>query len=184
MRNMPEKEFQIRLGRMLRELGCRVYFDKKISDEFLTFKGDRKKIDIIFFHDLTNWLPSPIGLEIKPKDCSFKDISIAMVNQLRGNYQNCEYHIKEEDWEGRLPFLGLATEEGINTGFIYSNKSRKVDGFSVNFVIERLLWRTDLGMLILDDNRNLVISHMNKYYLFNGKVYTPESAMPSDANAR
>lgn len=70
---MNEKEFQIKLGKDLNELGFKVYTDKKIC-ELPAFHGDKEKPDLLVFynenlrkHKLIS-ISNPFCIEIKKED--------------------------------------------------------------------------------------------------------------------
>jgi hypothetical protein len=157
-----------------------------------TFKGDKERPDLIFFHQgrlfFTDWtdrkrkpLPDPIGIEIKMAT-PFGNITSGIHKQLEGKYRQREYQC--DDWTGTLPFCCLTTDSALLGNGIYGHLDHTVIhnadmATGVDFVLTRILWCKGMGVIIKIDGR-FVISYQ-QYSHTNDMIYGQMIAMEDSA---
>jgi hypothetical protein len=157
---MKEWELQKSLYELLEENNYPVYADRQRPSEQWypkIFDGESKRPDILFFHDKLMYcnssnrcrltpLPNPIGIELKIAN-SFSDITSGIIEQLDRRYKSTKYVCPS--WRGSIPTLIFATDQSIINGHIdrYHTIRTNRQLETIDFVIERLLWRLGMGSL-------------------------------------
>jgi hypothetical protein len=167
-----EIEFQRQLYKLLELWGYSVYADKQrpqIGWYPKTFKGDKMKPDLLLFHNLNyknthkdhtiQPLPSPIGIEIKLA-YKFNNITKGMYYQMERKYKDTKYVVPEKNWSGKIPLLCLTTDKAINNGVVWGDS---VAGPIATFVIERMLWRFDMGLFIRGNLQEYATENSQEY---------------------
>lgn len=168
-----EKDFQISLGRLLKELGYEVYTDKKIC-ELPTFKGDKSKPDLLVFikkdltYNKTFFINSPFAIECKKSD-KFNEITKSIL-QIK-KYNGKKYSAGQ--WKGEISNVFLSTDLCFVDGFVYkwSLEDKKFNQ-GLNWGVLRFLFSISNKSGIIRQINNMVGIEIHNYWfeLANGGV--------------
>ena len=185
-----EKEFQIALGRTLKEFGFDVYTDKKIC-ELPTFKGDRCKPDLLVFFKKNNYqsktikISQPLAIEIKDsQNQKFNSLSKSIL-QIK-KYFNLKY--KTDTWKGKIKNIILATPDSVLKEICYDWKGiyaekeekRKYHNKGIDWALTHILFSisNSSGILKKDKEDNFYIEFPNSllYLRIGGELnHKPKS---------
>ena len=170
-----EKELKIELGKELQKLGCKIFLDEKIDGfgVFHKIPGSETnfKIDMLIFNDRLT-LTQPIGIELKVGN-KFAPIANGIKLQLEKKYVGMGWTLEDGVTTVYPTIIGIATSGSVREGFVYKNEKRKVDGFSVNFVIERFLWKSDMCLLKRNEDGQLVLNYKDRQYSLSSGISWP-----------
>ena len=171
-----EKEFQIWLGKEIKKYNFEVFTDKKIC-ELPTFHGDTQKPDLLIFYKECKKenkqisINSPFALELKiHKNQTFSHISKA-VTQIEKYFDN-EYYTKENNWNGKIKNIFLATPESIFEGIIYNWNNNEQHNKGIDWTIRRILWSlsNSSGVAKRDNSGFYIELHNSRFYLLEGGI--------------
>lgn len=174
MKFNDEKEFQIWLGRSLKDCGFEVYTDKNIC-ELPTFHGDKEKPDLLIFFK-QNYkdnkiieINSPFAIEIKFNggNNKFANLSSSILQIKR--YYGKEYYTKK--WKGIITNIFLTTDDLIFKGRVYDwiDKSNKFyEGMYWTLIRILSTLSNKSGFLIFKDGDFVIDTPNSSFYLLQG----------------
>ncbi len=177
MKFKNEKEFQISLGRTLKELGFEVYLDKKVC-ELPSFTGDREKPDLLVFvkENLTTHkiiqIKRPFAIECK---LSHKLNEITKASLQIKKYYGKKY--KAGDWSGEITNIFLTTDLCFKNGNCYEwSKGNKDFNSGLNWGICHFLFSISnkSGIIVKEKDEILIRFHNCNFKLeYGGKITRP-----------
>jgi len=174
-----EKEFQIALGRLLKEYGFEVYTDKKIC-ELPTFTGDREKPDLLVFfkedkttHKIIS-INKPFAIECKKPD-KLNQITKAILQVKK--YNGKKY--TAGNWSGEITNVFLTTSLCFINGNLYEWSLRD-KGFNegLNWGLCHTLFSVSnkSGIILKENDEILIRFHNCNFKLdFGGILTRPEN---------
>lgn len=172
-----EKEFQISLGRTLKEMGFDVYLDRKIC-ELPTFKGDKEKPDLLVFfkkdhtnHKMIN-LSNPFAIECKLSN-KFNEVTKAII-QIK-KYFGKRYKVK--GWEGEISNILFTSDLCFYEGKMYNwSLGNKDFNEGLNWGLIHVLFSlgNKSGVILKENDEILIRFHNCNFKLdFGGIINRP-----------